>query len=433
MFKQPIGRAIVFSLFFLLPLSASGTPAQPSPPPGVTLEQAYQKALVISETLQISDQDIEQLRALYRQGVGTVFPHLSWQMTQFWQDTSGVSQSSGGVQGTLLRERRPESYFLIEQPLFHGLRDYNAVKGIKAAEKGAELNRKQAELNLLTDVADVFYTAYDLQQELEALGSQYHLTEDRLSELQKRVRLGRSRDSEVLSSEVELASLDAQMEDTRQRLHVARQVLQFLTAVPPSTPLVEYAPAPKLPPLEAAHSKSAGRPDLLAAVYYQETQKYALRYAKGGYYPGLDLAGKYYTERVGFNEDIKWDALLSLDVPIFTGFTTKNEVREAKSKQLVADLQFSRLKRRIAQEVESAHQSLRYSASQTEYYSKAVRLAERNYKSQVKEYGLGLINNIQVFDVLTDLQDLRIRKIRVEALTRLNDIKLRVATGQGLQ
>ena len=68
-----------------------------------------------------------------------------------------------------------------------------------------------------------------------------------------------------------------------------------------------------------------------------------------------------------------------------------------------------------------------------EFYSKAVRLAEKNYKIQLHEYSLGLINNIQVLDVLTDLQDLRIRKIRVEALTRLNDIKLRVATGQGLK
>lgn len=397
-------------------------------PAPVTLSDCYQRALSVSESLAVTDQEIEQIAAIYRQGVGNVLPHISWNMTQFWQDTSGVNQSTG----TSVRERTPESYFKLTQPLFHGLRDFNAVKGFKAAKHGAELNRQQAALNLLADVADVFYTSLDLQQELDALQSQHDLTEDRLKELERRVHLGRSRNSEVLSSRVEMASLDAQIEDTRQRWSTARQVLQFLTEVPPTTPLVETQTVSTPPALEAAQSKALSRPDLLAAGYIQDQEHYRLRYAKGNFFPSLDFTGKYYTERVSALDDIKWDALLSLEVPIFRGLITRSEVREARSKVIVADLAVARLKRQIRQQVEVAHENLRYSAAQAQSYAKAVELAQQNYKVQLEEYRLGLINNLQVLQVLTDLQNLKIRRLRAEASTRVHDVKLRVATGQGL-
>jgi outer membrane protein len=433
-YKQPIGRSILLFSLLCAASTLRAVPPETSTSTGsaVTLEQCYQKALQVSENLAISDQEIDQIAAIYRQGVGNALPYISWQMTQFWQDTSSVTESSTGVQGTLLRNRRPESFFQIEQPLFHGLRDFNAVKGFKAAKRSSELTKKQAELNLLADVAEVFYTSLDLQQELASLHSQRDLTEDRLKELQRRVRLGRSRDSEVISSQVELASLDAQLEDTRQRWHVARQTLQFLTEVPLSVPLVEESPVPTLPTVEDAHAKSMARPDLLAAGFTQEQERYRVRYAKGGYFPGLDITGKYYTERVGFNEDVKWDALLSLEVPIFRGFITRAEVQEARSQQIIADLNAARLKRQVRQEVETAHQNLRYATSQSQFYEKAVNLAQQNYKLQLEEYRLGLINNLQVLQVLTDLQDLKIRKLRSDAAMRVGHVRLRVATGQGL-
>ncbi len=435
MYKQPIGRLIIFSALFCLSSQGSAvvapntSAASASASPAVTLQECYQKALQVSESLAISEQEIQQIEALYKQGVGAVMPHISWNMTQFWQDTSEVETSSGDVQGTLLRKRRPEAFFQLQQPLFHGLRDFNAVKGLKAGKKSAELNKQQAALNLLGDVAEVFYTSLDLQQELDVLTHQRELTDDRLKELQRRVRLGRSRDSEVLSSQVEMASLDAQIEDTRQRWATARLALEFLTEVPPTTPLVENQPVPTLPTLETAQTNSASRPDLLAAAYLQDQERYRLRYAKGGYWPGLDFTGKYYTERVGFNENVKWDALLNLEVPIFTGLITRAEVQEAKSRLIAADLAWARTQRQVRQEVETAHQNLKYATAQTEFYSRAVDLAQRNYKLQQDEYRLGLINNLQVLQVLTDLQDLKIRKLRSEAAMRLSGVRLRVAMG----
>ena len=146
----------------------------------------------------------------------------------------------------------------------------------------------------------------------------------------------------------------------------------------------------------------------------------------------MDFTGKYYTERVGFNEEVKWGGLLSLDVPIFSGFKTQAEVRQARSRLIVADLAWARTKRQIRRDVETAHKNLNYTLTQMRFYDRAVSLAQRNYKLQQEEYRLGLINNLQVLQVLTDLQDLQLRKLRSATAARLNDVRLRVAMGQGL-
>ena len=54
---------------------------------GVTLLECHQKAIQVSETLSISSEEIRQLEAQYRQGVGSILPDVSWQRTDFWQDT----------------------------------------------------------------------------------------------------------------------------------------------------------------------------------------------------------------------------------------------------------------------------------------------------------------------------------------------------------
>jgi outer membrane protein TolC len=82
--------------------------------------------------------------------------------------------------------------------------------------------------------------------------------------------------------------------------------------------------------------------------------------------------------------------------------------------------------------VEIAHQNLVYTAAQVDAYTKAVELAQKNYQLQQREYRFGLINNLQVLDVLTDLQNLQIQKLRSDAALRANSVRLRVAMGQGL-
>lgn len=430
-------------ILLLLPLFASmglaageptpsATPGAQANSPALTLADCYQRALSVNESLQINDETIRRLQAQYREGVGAVLPHIAWVKTQFFQDTSGVNNSTAGVQGTFLKSPRPESYFQFEQPLFSGFKDFNAIKGIKVATSQANHRQALAAQQLLADLANVFYTSLALQQSIDVLSEQRNLTNDRLKELQHRVSLGKSRDSEVLSDQVQLASLDAQIEETRRSWFAARMTLQFLTEIPPDVNLRDERGVAAPPTLEDAMARSAKRPDLLAADEARQISDYRFKYAKGGYYPTLGFLGKYYTERVGFQEDVRWDALFTLDVPLFQGFQTKARVAASRSDVLIAELEARRIQKQVRQEVQTAVRDLQYALSQANFYAEAVRLGERNYKIQQQEYRLGLINNLEVLQVMTTLQDLKLRKLQADAAVKLNDIRLRVAMGEGL-
>jgi outer membrane protein len=400
---------------------------------GVTLAQAFERAIKVSESLALSENAIRELEARYREGIGGVLPHLSWIRTQFYQDTpDAVEGSTSSVSGTLQRANRPESYFRLTQPIFSGFREFNGLSQIKATASAARWQREQAAQNLLADLASVFYTSLDLEQEVLVLETQQTLIEDRLKELQRRVRLGKSRDSEVLTAQVDAASLEAQIEETRRALASARQTLYFLTEIETNAVLIDDRPLPTLPNAQDAVAKSAQRPDLRAAEETRRSAEYAIRYARGDYWPTLGFTGNYYTERVGFQEDMKWDALFTLTVPIFEGFTTKSQVEAAKIRMKSTELQMSQLKRQVRQQVETAHKDLQYALSQTAAYDRAVRLEEQNYRIQQQEYRLGLITNLDVLRILQDLQELRLRRLRALAAAKMNEVRLRVATGQSL-
>ena len=65
-------------------------------------------------------------------------------------------------------------------------------------------------------------------------------------------------------------------------------------------------------------------------------------------------------------------------------------------------------------------------------YSKAVALAEKNYDVQKKEYRTGIISNIDLLTLLTNMQNIRGQWLIARDNAKLDDIRLRIAMGEGL-
>jgi outer membrane protein len=421
----------LWALMLAAPLwGASASPAVSSG--GVTLEECYARARQMSETVQIQEEQIRIIETQFRRALAGILPDIGWTRTYFIQEKQEVNESSTSVSGTLLRNTRPESYFYLQQPLFNGFREYNAMKGAKALQTQNELLRDQALLELLGDVTDAFYSAFDLQEEVKVLQLSRKVTQERIDELQRRVRLGKSRDSETLSAQVQLLSIDAQIEDAQRTHATLRETLRFLTGVAPDVALSDTRPAPVTPAADTVLARVPQRPDVQAAERNRDRTDYALRYARGGYSPTLDVLGRYYTERVGFQEDVSWDVTFTLNVPIFQGFSTRAAVSQAKSEQTIADLEASRIRRQAEQQVRTAVQSLGFALSRAEAYRKAVELGTKNMQIQEREYRLGLINNLELLQVQNELQSLRQNWVRAQATAKIQDVSLRIATGQAL-
>jgi outer membrane protein len=398
----------------------------------VTLETCYRQAVETSETLAISEENIRFVQAQYYEKLGSVLPHVDWIKSQFYQQKITPSSGSGGSTSTSLLATQPLSYFQLTQPLFYGGRDWNAVEAAKSVRHQARYNRDQARLQLLSDVATAFYTAVTVEQELGVLYETRKITADRLEELKHWVQLGRSRPSETLSEESQLATLEAQIEDQKRTIGDARHLLDFLTRVDPETPLEDPRSNFSSLSLKEALDRAGKRPDLLAAEESVRQAQILVQYARGGHWPSLDLTARSYTERIGLLSGVRWDATFLLDVPLFAGGETHAQVLEARSQEIAAQLSLARLRRDIDRQVRTAYEDFTRSRAQSLAYGKAVDLAEKNYAAQKGDYRVGLINNLQLLQVLTDMQNLRRQALDAESGVKLNDVRLRIAMGEGL-
>ena len=148
--------------------------------------------------------------------------------------------------------------------------------------------------------------------------------------------------------------MDAQIAGIKQSYAESRQLLLFLTGVPPDAPLLDNENKTSPATLDDALSRAGKRPDLMATVEALNQADLEIRYEKGGYYPSLSFLGNYYTERVGFLSDVRWDATFTLTVPLFEGGSTNAQVRQARAQEIIEQLTLARQKRDIERQVRTA-------------------------------------------------------------------------------
>jgi outer membrane protein len=129
---------------------------------------------------------------------------------------------------------------------------------------------------------------------------------------------------------------------------------------------------------------------------------------------------------------VRWDATFLLDVPLYEGGSTQALVREARSQEIIAQLTLARLKRDIDRQVRTAYDDLTLASAEALAYDKAVQLALKNYQAQQKEYRLGITNNLELLQLLTNTQEVRRQWLVSRANARLDDIQLRITMGEGL-
>jgi outer membrane protein len=422
---------LLLSLSFVTAAGAWGADAGAAPSSAaITLQDCYERARRIDETISISAENVRAVREQYRNELGAVLPHVDWIKSQFYQQNE-VNGATGLAAASLL-PTQPLSYFQLQQPIFAGLRDWEAIRIAKSQIEQSRLNQQVTDLQLLSDVAGAFYAAYTLQDQLAVLVQTRKLNQDQIDQLSHWVDIGRSRPSEVLSAQTQLASIDAQIEDTRRTMAEARHLLLFLTGVPAEVPLRDDLPMPPDFSMDEAITKAGKRPEILTAAEAVHQADLSIRIAQGGHLPTLGLTAHSYTERIGFYTDVRWDATFLLDVPLFEGGSTQAQVRQARSQQIVSQLTLARLKRDVERQVRTAYDDLAHAVSEFQAYEKAVKLAEQNYDVQKKEYRLGIISNLELLQLLTNMENVRGQWLLSRANARLDDVRLHVAMGEGL-
>ncbi len=393
-------------------------------PQSLTFLECYRLALDRSEELRIRDESIAQSKAKYQQALSGILPRLSFKATEFRQDASGSD--------TFTLRSRPSKYFMLSQPLFKGFKEFSAMTAIRAEELQHRLERRRAEELLYLEVAEAFFAVERHREESAILQESERLAQERVAELQGRERLGKSRASEVASAQAHLKSVQADRAAVRGRLDAARELLGFLigrsgdweTAGGSTGLRDDIAPSVKV---YLAHLPE--RVDIQASNEAVTVARQEVRVAGADRWPSVTADANYYTQREGFYEPIDWDATLTVTVPIFQGGQSAGAVKEAQSLAKQAELVAEQAHRDAERDIRTAHAQAVSSRAEVEAFAQAVSAAEEDYRIQMEEYRLGLVNNLQVLEVLDRLQQARRDLAEAHARAHVDRVRLAVATG----
>lgn len=394
----------------------------------LTLDEYYVSALQRSEVVASQSELIRQAEEHYQQATSSLLPTVNGVASYLWQEPLPTATPSTS---TTLLSRQPLAKLTANQPLFRGFREYAALRQTQALVDAQNEDYQSARVQLFKDVAQNFYTVLSIEQDLKNLDEQIRQNLDREKEIQDRVRIGRSRISELLNVQTTVSTLRAQVEQLQGQRRVAREAFAFLSGLVATTPLndTEVLPA-TLEPQEAALSRLALRADIRASQKRLKAAQEGVAVAKGAHLPSVDLNGNYYLDRPGVLKDVDWDVQIALTVPIYAGGLLQSRAREAISQRSQVELNVSQLARQAEQEIRSLYQSLGFDQSQLEALETATEAARKNYEAQRQDYRLGLVTNLDVLQALTAYQENIRTRDRVRYSTKLDYLRLQAATAR---
>jgi outer membrane protein len=363
----------------------------------LTLNECFGLALKQSENIAISREKIQEAEARFTQALGTILPHISFSRSDYLEDTNHLSS---------YKKHTYDQKFVFKQTLFSGFKEFAGMSGSKSEVKQRKLESKRATHLLFVDVADAFYLLMELRKDIEALIITRKALADRINDLKERIDVGKSRSSELSSTEVQLYTADAELSTVKSQETLARDLLEFLIGRPAGE--ITDDGAPLIVENEATYIRDSSlRPDVEASRFAWEADKKRAYIAKTGFLPSVDIESGYYTHKTSAPQNGKWDALLSVSVPIFEGTETIGQVQESKSVARQSELAYKRAARLAIQDIHDSYSLVTTAGARTEALTKALASAEENSKLQQEDYKLNLVSNLDVLSAIQTLQDTR--------------------------
>ena len=348
MFKH-LSSIVILSFFSVAALQAQT----------MSLSDCIDFALEHNTTIEQRKLAEENQRVQLNNSKNSRLPTLNASMGQGW----GFGRSTGRDGTTIDRTSANTSFNLSTSvPLFTGFRIPNQIKSDEYSLKAASENLRQARRNVSVQVATYYLNALYYRGLVDVQRRQVELDKAALEKAQALVDAGKKPQSEVASAEAQVALSEHSLTeaignetlarlDLMQMLNLDGDVRTFSIVdldgfenqdEDSSNPSNLSNPSTALLPDHVFEEAVANFPSILAAQYSLESSRHQLKVARSGYLPTLSLSASYSNsynyiydmDNMRLNKQLDLNGSeyigLSLNIPIFDRFQTRNSMRQAK-------------------------------------------------------------------------------------------------------
>lgn len=291
-------------------------------------------------------------------------------------------------------------------PIFQGMKINNTVEARRLNLEAAEASLEKMKDDIRVAVAKAYVTIlYDMEIAGVA-AQQVRIDSAQVRRLEEMARIGKASSAEVAQQKASFGQSKLQAVQADNNLSLAiLDLAQLLELESPEGFSVvrfdgEQPKAPLAQPDDIFAQAVGIKPGVKAEETLLKAAESNIKVAKSGYYPTLSLSGglgtNYYTSSLGksakffeqlsnnFNQYVG----LSLNIPIFNGFSARNSVRSAKITYDTQKLQLDNTKKSLYKEIQQAYYNalaseIKYTKSESAVESarEAFALMEAKYES----------------------------------------------------
>ncbi|MGL4992676.1 MAG: TolC family protein [Bacteroidales bacterium] len=344
---------------------------------------------------------------------------------------------STGREGLILDRNSANSSFSVSSnvSLFNGLRTHNQIKATQFAIQALTEDLQKANDDLTLSVTGLFMQILYNRDMVKVAQEQVKLSLEQVTRTEQLFNSGKVAESELYETLASLAKNKQSVVEAENTLMISNLDLAQALEIDNTQefeikpPVIESALIDAQSQLEGQGelllSNRVDRPATRAAAWRIKEGERQIKVAKSAYYPTLSF-GAFYSngyyhiygsefadQNLTFGDQLKNNSRyglgLSLNIPIFNRFATRNQVKSAKLNVEVLKLNLIQAKKDIYKEIEQAFYNAKAANERFKAAHEAMLASEVAYEYASKRFESGKLNSYEFNEV-----KLRLSKTAVE-------------------
>lgn len=289
-------------------------------------------------------------------------------------------------------------------PLFTGFELPNQYALAKLNFKAAIADLEKAKQDIAIQVASSYLQVLLNQELKQVAANQTALSKEQANRLARLFEVGKASPSEVVEAKARLAQDELNKTQAENSYQLALLDLSQLLELPtPQSLSIQRTDTtvsfdPLTPPDEIYQHALTIKPEIQAAQYRLQGSENNIRIAQSGFYPKLNLGGDWGTGYssdlgLGFSKQLRENPRksigLTLNIPLFNRFATRNRVRTARLQQMDIELKLDNTKKVLYKEIQQAWYNALAAESKYNSSEVAVKANEESFRLMNEKFDNG--------------------------------------------
>lgn len=315
--------------------------------------------------------------------------------------------------------------------IFSGMRRHYALKKAKASMKASLADLASVRQDIEMNVTAAYLQILCDQENLASAREMASMLESQMEKIQTMVELGRVTEADLLQIRSQhyaalndVAAAEGQCRLSKMELCQLLEIQDWEDFAIEPMNVNDYDGMRLFPITDSLAVES--RPEYRSAEAGMEVARRNLQIARSSYYPTLSLSAGYGTNYSGARQKAvqnpdgtyRYEAYpffrqyldngssylsLNLNIPIFSGMSTRNSVRRAKNASTDAQYALQTVKKQLSMEYEQALIEYQTSCRQYETAKEQLAYAEEAARMMTEKYNLGKIDFASWNTAMTEL------------------------------